>query len=86
MSEKKNTTPETTETKETVIRIPACVTRFVNKTPADLLPESVAGHLPEQVAEAKMKVVIPVAGVLSYLGYRLFRKFFSKKPEAPKAQ
>lgn len=79
-------TPETvTETKDTVIRIPACVTNFANKSAVDLLPEAIAGRLPAPVAEAKMKVVIPVAGVVSYLGYRLFRKFFGKKPEA-KAQ
>lgn len=82
----KNNTPATTETKETVIRIPAWATRAANKTVGELMPEVVTKRLPEQVNEATMKVAVPAMGVLGYLGYRLFRKFFGKKPEAPKAQ
>lgn len=85
MPEKKNAAPEATESKDTIIRIPACVTETANRTMGSILPEVVTKRLPETVNKTKLKVAVPVAGVLSYLGYRLFRKVF-KKSEAPKAQ
>lgn len=81
-----NTPAQTTESKDTIIRIPACVTETANRTMGSILPEVVTKRLPEAVNETKLKVAVPVVGVASYLGYRLFRKFFGKKLEAPKAQ